>query len=133
MYGIGLLDLSNELLLQILAIYNNVVGGRRYDKYLPQCMAEIHDILRHGDMVEWKLGSKVSGYSKLQIIKAVVLHREWIMVFRFAPNLDKHRPPRKIPDPEKVALQLGKEFETAVDDFLKNNDGILLDTEGGAG
>jgi len=107
--------LTDELIVEILQIYEKTVGGHTFlikiegKNYSFQLTAEeAKKELKWLNVVERRYGSKLSMHSKLLIFREYV-SRETVIYFQLYPNVDGF---------EKESDELARNFEVEIDRFL---------------
>lgn len=119
-YGLKLSQLTEEVLKDILIIYDQVVGGAVWDRVFSKSSPSIGDRLnkiqeglRHSNVVDWRFGSRLKGDERLNAKFCLwreegISDGDMIIRFSFDPNL--------VHGEEAESLQ--NEFEKAINNYL---------------
>src|SRR4030042_2718700 len=106
-------DLTYEILVEIVTIYDETVGGHGIRYLYPGELNNIlQDVQKYG-AAERRYGSSLTIHSKLWIQCDFSYCAKPVIFFRFDANVDLHSKRG-----EKIALNLERKFEEAVDEFL---------------
>lgn len=118
MYGMFLKHLTDEIIVEILKIYERVTGGRAFvrigERAYPYLKCEqILEELKGSGSIERRFGSKLTMHSKLYIFEKYFVG-DRVICFDFYPNLghcvrDEHK---------KKAEEMTEAFEKEIHDFL---------------
>ena len=126
-FGIRRELLTEEILLEVLRIYNQVVGpSSSVKRYLDAetcepVMQQLNQYLQFSGTAEWRFGSKLTGHSKLFIRSAYPKQDDTeikdLIRFEFSPNLDSANTNRR---DESDATRLQNEFLRTVEAYLQS-------------
>jgi hypothetical protein len=118
MYGMFLRHLTDEIIVEVLQLYERVVGGYAFLREIDGkvysfqlTLKQVQEGLRKSNVVERRFGSRLSMHSKLYLFEKYLIG-DRVIYFDFYPNLDGY---------EKQAGELARSFEKEVDDFLVKN------------
>lgn len=117
MHRMLLKELTDEIIVEILKIYERITGGYAYleeeegKTYSFQLtVSDVIEGLQRSNDVERRYGSKLGMHSKLNIFRDYNI-KEIAIYFDFYPNIDRGRY-------EIEGKELAKTFETEVDKYL---------------
>jgi hypothetical protein len=113
MYGMLFKNLTDEIITEILQIYERVTGGRAFLRvgkivYPKLRHEQVLEEFKHSNCVERRFGSKLSMHSKLLIFKNQVIY------FEFHPIMDRYSKDEH----KKKAEDMVETFEKEVNNLL---------------
>jgi len=107
-FGMKLSDLTDEILSELIILYDETVGGN--GRYYPQTAEYVQRTLEGGHSVEKRCGSRLTGHSKLWIRWSDTV--EEVICFSFGANTVPGEASKR------EIRKLEQSFENAVDNFL---------------
>ncbi len=109
-----LADLTNEILHEVIELYDKVVGGNGLRYFNSGTLQYAIELLEKRSSVEWRFGSRLSGHSKLWIQRDYRIHlSEPVIYFSFGANVDES------PGIRKKVQKLEANFNDAVSKLLR--------------
>ncbi len=108
MLGMKLSELTDEILSEIIVLYDETVGGN--GRHYPTTAEYVRETLEKWGVVEARFGSRLTVHSKLWTRWAD--RSRTVIRFSFGANTAREEAS------EEEVRQLGQSFEKAVDDFL---------------